>query len=425
MKHFVDYCYIGALLLYVLAGCWLVPFHGDESTIIYMSWDFDALFRRGDLTHLLYRDPPSADDPQSATRQDLRLLNGVINKYAYGAAWSAAGLTASDLNDQWLWGADLNFNQANGHTPSDRLLFVCRIASALLTALSIAVVFVSAWRVGGRRTAYLAAFIYTLMPAILLNGRRAMMESGLLLFSALLIYMAQRVVSRTALSGRQRTGQMLAFGILSGLTIASKHTGVLIVAAALFGIVLHTLLTRSDVIFQRGLFTAGALLVATAIFLALNTAWWSDPLGMPGRVLRARQALLDAQVKLFNGYTGTTQRVLALIREPLSAPPQYYEVEQGWPQWIGGQITRYEAVGLAGLSSTLWSGILGVGFIVGCARAVRRWRQGAVFIVLSGLAVTLIVIYLLTPFDWQRYYLPLITPVAIICGMVVAKRAAG
>src|SRR5579859_5136115 len=98
--------YVGILVMYVLAGCALVPFHGDESTILYMSRDFDTLFLRGDLAHIEYRDPPPVDDPEAATKQDLRVLNGVTSKYLYGMAWWLSGFTAHDLNQQWIWGAD-------------------------------------------------------------------------------------------------------------------------------------------------------------------------------------------------------------------------------------------------------------------------------------------------------------------------------
>lgn len=404
--------------MYILAGCVLVPFHGDESTIIYMSRDYDTLFRRGDLAHILYRDPPPADDPQSATRQDLRLINGVVNKYLYGAIWSALGLTARDLNDQWLWGADLDFNRANGHVPSALLLFVCRLTSGLLTALSAAVIFVIGKRAGGRRTAYVAALLYTLTPAVLLNGRRAMMESALLLFGALLVYAGQRAARQLSI------GHIAAIGIIAGLTVASKHTGLIVVFAVFGGVLLYQLLKQQPLLATLAasvLSVGGAALIGLLIFLALDAAWWSDPLGMPERVLGARQALLTGQVSAFGGFGTTQARVTTLFRESLSAAPQYYEATQGWPEWIGDQIRQYESAALTGLSGTWWSILLGILVVSGGVRLLMRWQDGSAFVVLVWSGLTLITVYVLTPLDWQRYYLPMAAPVALLGGMAFAR----
>ncbi len=439
MSRFLDALYVGALMLFILSGCFLVPFHGDESTIIYMSRDYDTLFRRGDLAHLLYRDPPPTDDPQAGTLQDLRLINGVVNKYWYGFMWSITGFGASDLNDQWLWGADLNFNRANGHVPTDQLLFVCRWASALLTGLSAAVVFVIGQRLGGRRTAYVVALIYTLTPSVLLNGRRAMMESGLLLFGALLVYVGQRAAGK-----RLNVGHIIALGMAAGLTVASKHTGVIVVVAVFGGVVLMNSphpkslsrgrgtsrpsryiptppLPRERGLGGEGIFVAS--LLALTVFILLNPAWWSDPLRMPGRVLAARQALLSGQVKTFGGFASTPDRLVTLARESLSGAPQYFEDKTGWPEWIGDQVIRYEASGLAGLSGSIWTVISGVLLIVGAIRALRSWQSGSVFIVLIWAALTFITVYILTPLDWQRYYLPMAAPVALLCGMAFTTRS--
>ncbi|MEL6271632.1 MAG: hypothetical protein AAFR22_17625, partial [Chloroflexota bacterium] len=51
-----------------------------------------------------------AENPVSPQEQDLRLLNGTVNKYSIGAAWHAAGLTVDDVNEQWDWGADFVYN---------------------------------------------------------------------------------------------------------------------------------------------------------------------------------------------------------------------------------------------------------------------------------------------------------------------------
>ena len=81
----LDLLFLLALAAYVVAGMPLVPFHGDEPTLIYMSHDYDYQFIQRDLSLVEYSDPPI-----SAQEQDLRLLNGTINKYLIGlvmASW--------------------------------------------------------------------------------------------------------------------------------------------------------------------------------------------------------------------------------------------------------------------------------------------------------------------------------------------------
>ncbi len=416
LSRFRDYLYIGLLALYVLAGCALVPLHGDEPTVVYTSWDVDAI-RRGDWAHLVYQNPPPADDPQAATRQDLRVLNGVLNRYWYGILWNIAGMTPRDLNDQWLWGADLEFNRANNHVPSDQLLFLSRFGSGLLTALSVAAIFVIGKKAGGRRTAYLASTIYTFTPALLLNGRRAMMESGFLLCSALLIYAGVRCAEKP---DRKR---LFWLGLAAGFTLASKHTGLLSIAAVFAGIGLSSLLNWGILQTMRaGIMLVGAIALVIPVFVLLNPSWWSDPLHMPGRVLTARQALLEGQTNAFGGYANIGERASGLIREMFIAPPQYYEDKNGWPVWIADQIRAYESTPFVGISSVIVSLLSAILFLIGLWRAVVRWRNPAVFVLLICAFLSIAAIFVATPVGWQRYYLPLVSPMALMCGLAVTSR---
>ncbi|MEL6149307.1 MAG: hypothetical protein AAFR56_06750 [Chloroflexota bacterium] len=97
--------WVVTLVGYVLAGIGVTPFHGDESTQVYMSRDYAYTIQQRDLQTVFY-----AENPVSPQEQDLRLLNGTVNKYSIGAAWHAAGLTVDDVNEQWDWGADLDRN---------------------------------------------------------------------------------------------------------------------------------------------------------------------------------------------------------------------------------------------------------------------------------------------------------------------------
>src|SRR5690606_28851836 len=115
----------------------------------------------------------------------LRLLNGTVNKYLIGLAWHLGGFELSDVNEQWDWAGSFEYNMTYNHAPSDELLVVARMPSSLLMASGVVLMFLIGRIVGGRPAAYAASLYFALHPALLINGRRAMMEGSLIAFSLL------------------------------------------------------------------------------------------------------------------------------------------------------------------------------------------------------------------------------------------------
>ena len=75
MQHWI-FLYLGLLVIYILSGADLVPFHGDEATQIYMSRDYAYQFLERDLGKIYFN-----LNPANPAEQDLRLLNGTVSKY--------------------------------------------------------------------------------------------------------------------------------------------------------------------------------------------------------------------------------------------------------------------------------------------------------------------------------------------------------
>ena len=112
-------------------------------------------------------------------------------------------------------------------------------------------------------------------------------------------------------------------------------------------------------------------------------------------------------------------RIQGLIDEAFFGTPQYYEVHI-WGEWIADQIAAYEDAGLAGRPA--WVGIgaaLVAVFAFGLVDLAERWSQSTPWVVLVWLGVTALLLLALTPFQWQRYYLPLQAPVAVVAGVGV------
>lgn len=442
--------WLTVLAAYILAGTALVPFHGDESTQIYMSRDYAYLFLDHDLNRVLYN-----PTPVSPTEQHLRLLNGTLPKVLIGLAWHASGLSPADLNEQWDWGADWNYNQQTGHAPTSERLQLARWSSALLLAAGVVPLFFLGRALGGTRVAYLASLYYALHPVLLLNGRRAMMEGSVTFFSLLVVLAGvwwlqaltpdpsahasgrgeNALTPDPSPSGRGESSipskwmAATLLGVTAGLALTSKHTA-LFTVAAVFGVgggrALYDWMKDSRAGGTRSIGSLQiifAAIVTAVVFLALNPAWWSAPMQMPGVVLELRADLLQTQVNVFGGYHHFLEQIGGFWRQVFGALPQYYEVA-GWETFIGDQIARYETSPWRGVSvggSAVGGAALLSMMVVGAWRVWRgapeRWAARLVigaWALVVGLA-TLV----LTPLEWQRYYLPVYPAVGLLAALGV------
>jgi len=421
-QHYI-FLYLGLLVIYILSGRDIVPFHGDEATQILMSRDYAYQFIERDLSKVYYSDTPAIPPEQF-----LRLLNGTVSKYLIGLAWHLGGFTFADINEQWDWGADWNYNQTYGHAPTDALLQVSRIPSSMLLAAGAVVIFVIGWQVGGLPTAYFASLYYALNPALLLNGRRAMMEGAFTFFSLL------TVLAGIWLLQRPSWRSTLALGLAAGLAIASKHTAVITVVAVFFACAVY-IFTRTVrtwrvppvLIYLRYILAA---LLTVAVFLLLNPAWWDNPIARAQTVLEMRQILLDGQVTADGGYADFADQAAGFLRNSFVVLPQYFEAKDDWASYIGDQIDRYEASVWRGVSiggSVLGAAILCAIIAVGIWALLRgrKTRLAARWLVGVWALATLLTTLFLTPLEWQRYYLPIYPVIGLLAGLGLTRLIQG
>jgi hypothetical protein len=448
-----DLVWLAALVWYVLAGIEEVPFHGDESMLIYMSRDYYYLVQQRDLDPVLY-----TATPVNPSEQELRLLNGTVGKMAMGFAWDMAGFTVDDLNEPWAWGLNWDINAAMQHIPREDVLHAARLSSAILTAISVAAVFGIAWLVmrpaslaGARIAAWSASLVYVTTPAVLVNGRRAMMDGALLCFLTLTVLVGLLLIREQARTHPRRAALgtwTVLLGLLGGCAVASKHNAALGVGTVFLAVALEPVITSPPgPLSSQGRFAKGegekvgtgsvlrlgakhftiphlARLIVVSVlviltFLAWNPAWWSDLGGMPERVLRMRADLLRGQVNNYGGYSGVADRIPGLFNAMFAAQPQYYEVSE-WRDYVASEIAAYDGSWLAGRGGGLiWGALLAGLFAVGLVALVRRWRDAVSWLALVWLAVTALGLLISTPLEWQRYYLPLQPAVALVCGVGV------
>jgi 4-amino-4-deoxy-L-arabinose transferase-like glycosyltransferase len=416
----VDLLLLVTLMLYVIVGVSGVPFHGDESTQMFMSVDYHLLFIERDFDALRFR-----DDSPRPDLQYLRLINGSIQKYLGGLGWHLAGYTVEDVNNQWDWGGDWEYNVSAGHLPSPGMLLAGRYPSAVLAALSIAVIFALGWWMSGRPVAWIASLYYALNPVILMNGRRGMMEGSNLLGGLLLVLAGAWFLHKPS------WGRALLLGVAGGVAMSAKHTNLFALVGIFGACVLYPLIAQ--LLERRARQTAAlrippsrmALLLILAsftlalTFALLNPVWWgSNPLEHTFLILRLRSELLAGQTATFGGYADRLDQLAGFGRQVLVALPQYYEVPN-WGGWIGDQIASYETSPWRGVSiggSTLGALAVLILLLFGAGSFLRdrakslalRWLIGCWALVL--VASTLV----LTPVEWQRYYLPVFPVVALL-----------
>jgi 4-amino-4-deoxy-L-arabinose transferase-like glycosyltransferase len=444
-KIVADVAFLLALMTYILAGVTLVPPHGDE--YMQMSMARDTFYAANGQGERLASQPPLQPD----TEPYLRVINGTINKWLIGLLWLGSGRTEVALPDIYAWGMTHQWNITDGRVPTDDALHLARLPSAVLTALGVLPLFWLGWQLRRRSVAYPAVVIYALHPAILLNGRRAMMEGGLLCLTLLLLAWAVAMIraNHTAPASSATQGivarlpsslRWALLGMGCGLAMSAKHTAILVVIAAPVGVVIATLIRRRTltVIAYQVVSVVIAALCALLSFAALNPGYWRDPLGAVQAVIAARAELLSRQTTDPSlAYASGGQRLEALVIQPFLRRLQYFEAPT-WAGLIDTQVAAYERTSLDGLvagegvggviiSLLLWAltVLAMVGVVALAWEALHNNLLTMPILLWSGLTLLGSVSI---PLDWGRYYLPLtlvsIVAAAYALGRVLVRRDA-
>lgn len=418
-KRLLDATILFGAMLYILLGVSITPLHGDELTQIYMARD-GFYIAQGDWGKLPYNVLGKLDQLTY-----LRLINGTVNKTLIGFVWIAEGHAFSDLPGLYNWTQTLSFNRLLGNVPSDSDIILSRWPSAFFTALTVIPLFLLIRRLRcSRPIAYFAVLLYALHPVILLNGRRAMMEGSLMFASLATIYWLVMVIE----AGQEETSGNFAsrfppwlrytiLGLLTGFTIAAKLSGVIVAGAVMVAIIADGL-QHNDA--RRLIFCLALILISmSAIWFALNPAYWNDPIAALGVTLRERAYLLASQTKSSHvRYVSLWQRLDAVVTQPFLTSPQYYELT-GWDKLIGDQITAYQASPLAGwnpgfLGNAVLTTLAGTGMAVLTYWAAKK--QLVAWVILSWVGLTLLETIMVS-LDWQRYYLPLMVVAVVLSGI--------
>jgi 4-amino-4-deoxy-L-arabinose transferase-like glycosyltransferase len=168
-------------------------------------------------------------------------------------------------HEAFLGGKDFIFGN-----DAETILFRARMAAAILTLLLAWLIFAAAREMFGVGAAFIALALFVFDPNVLAHGAVVGTDMGLSCFMFASIYAFYRYVRVPS------TGRLVVVGVATGLTFASKHTGILLVPMLLLLSIVEVLRRRdattdSEALGKRIRRLAVAFVVISA--LAVATLW--------------------------------------------------------------------------------------------------------------------------------------------------------
>lgn len=400
----IDWLLVGiiiAITAFQALGIRQVPFHPDETSLLYQSADLEAW-----LTNPL----SLAWDPSKLTEHDqqYRTLNPPLPKVVLGIGRRVAGFGPDAVAVDWDWSKSWGANRAAGALPGDALLTSARLANVALLPLSLMLLYMSGLKIGGRPTGIVGVVLLGTHALVLLHGRRAMSEAALIFGLSLAMF--------GFLQARDRPW-------LAGLGVAAAFLSKLSTAALVpVGLALaiwphrdgHNQL-RSAV--WRALAFLGAFAGEVLVF---NPLLWRHPAQAIAAVWRARLDFTAAQVAEIGAVLPSTilhspgERLASLIGNAFLLPPQFAEVGNYVTQ-TAPQVAAYLAIPGNVMLRGFFAGGLLFGFcLLGITLPLIRYSRVPVRsrFPLAALAIASIVqataLYAAIPLPFQRYYIPLV-----------------
>ena len=397
----VEAALFAVLSIFLLSGVDQVPFHPDESSLLFQSRDLEALVSRPlDMAWV----PGQAPTPEMT----YRLLNAPLAKYVLGMARVLAGYGPDTVSVDWDWSKNWGQNVVAGALPAAPLLHDARTASTVALLGAVIVLYFAGRKAGGRAAGLAAALLFGLNALSLLHGRRAMAEGTMLLgvaAAALGLLVADRrpflagLAVALAVNAKTSTLPLVLVGWLATVWAANPAGRS---ASSRFG---------------RTLGYASGVILLTAV---LQPVLWRHPVGAMQAMWDTRRELLARQVEEIRTLApdhvpaGPTQRAVILVANLYLAPLQYAEVGN-YVAEERASVLQYESR----FGHNLLRGFVGGGLLLGLtllgtAWALLRVRRAGPdtariygLLVLATILQGLALVYAI-PLPFQRYTLPLL-----------------
>jgi 4-amino-4-deoxy-L-arabinose transferase-like glycosyltransferase len=403
----IDWIFVIAcvcLSVFSLWGISTVPFHPDESTLLYMSSDLDSLV--SDPASLVW-----AKDNENDPKQHYREIDAPLTRYILGIGRSLSGLSSPQTD--WDWSKSWQENRLAGALPDIRLLFAGRLAVTLLLPISLFLIY----RIGSRTSNPVCGIFAVLLlgtnALILLHNRRAMAE-GALVFGILFALWSFLVGDRHPwLAG---IGMALAFN--------AKYSAIALLPVGLLSVYWSSTFRANSV--RRAVRTVGQYLgVFIFVTIALNPYLWRQPIQALQASWASRQELLSHQVSDTlrlapeQALLSPGKRIAAMTFNLYLLPPIFSEAANYRIQTGPSEETYLSIPGHNLMRNKLGGGILLTLTLFGLASATLSMRRispdqrRTIVIILLATIAQAVTLILLIPLPWQRYVIPLVPMICI------------
>jgi hypothetical protein len=366
-------------------------FHGDESLGIASSHYLEAFV--GGRT-----------DSPVWNESFLTLTQPPLARYVIGIGRWFGGYGPNDLNRPWNFSLSDEENRARGNLPNSDLLWWSRLPMCILTVVCLLIAFDFASRSAGRLAGYVMLILFVFNPYFTTTLFRAMSEAPLLSATMLAALAGTQAVTnwKLALTHKHRVKKRFLrpliwfgiMGVLCGIAGEAKVNGLSII---LTGVALSLLMlfvptsnvSRTETLNTILLASASLILAAAFSFIALNPYLYPNPIARTGNMVTQRLSEMERQQANYPA---------ARIKGPLI--PRIVLI---------GERIFYECATLRFTGSWIINGLLcsvGLWYLLFAAWVWLRSGEGS-----GGSLVFLLIAFsasvpaLMTPLDWDRYYL--------------------
>lgn len=388
-----------------LFGVLKIPFHPDESTLIFMSSDFERLLTNpGSMTW-------KESDPISNVVR-YRMIDAPLTRYLLGFGRVLSQNPAPQVD--WDWSRTWDENVIAGALPAEDLLFTERFVMAGFFPLTITLLYLIGVKINGRLLGIIVILMFSFNPLILLHTRRAMAESALVFGLVLSLYAFIKLEK---------------YPILVGLAVAvafnSKHSAIVLFPIGLFVVSWSPFSSNRKI--SRLVSPIGRYLLSfTILTLLLNPFLWRNPIAAGLEAINQRQSLLSRQRTDFKEFIPNqvletpSERVMVLLAQMIIAPPIFAEVANYHQETLLSEIEYLEVPGNNFGRNYLTGGLIFGFILLGFLASIQEVftgesdKQRNSIILLLTIFAIVVGFTLVIPFSWQRYSVPLIPFASII-----------
>ena len=389
-----------------------VDFHGDESHWIATSCFFEALldpdfsepewlsmsgipdtFPMSDW--LAATLAPGASSTHVWSAHYWTLTQPMVSRYMIALGRIAGGYGVADLNIPWDFDTTDARNVRTGAMPSSGLLWSSRAMMALLSIISGLLLFLLVRRCAGAIAGYTFVGLYVGSEYLLTHLRRAMSEAPLLFCTTLALLCAARALTIAPRRLGRAIAWLLLMGVCAGLAGAAKLNGLALGFAAVVSCFVVAIRHRGPEVKRWRVAFLAALLVTVitaGVFILVNPFLYPQPL------LRTIALVLFRRYEMTGQATNPQWRIPDLFARLYIVPRRVFADYPAVHVIFFNELLT--VLGLYVLARGAWQWLAGKG---NAASSTITNAGTGVAILLVG-AVTALP-PLLTPLDWDRYYM--------------------